>query len=221
MFKYSATLLLLCFLAFNSYASPARRMKSVTTCPDITSNPQFSGGSLGFVKPIKDFDRNKVLNTRWYQVMYADNYGPAPDDCMVIEFNQFCSKDRSVYYFQQGWLEQPNDEGQRDTWINTILFGDWINNIDAEFMLTSFSTASLAVVVDRAKNYDWFIIFYVDTFEDYYFGMEVLSKTPNNQAAKARGLQLIEQYGLKYKVENLHGSQCNYKVISDKMKLFR
>jgi len=207
MLKNTTTLLILYFLAFHSYASPTNTMNSMKD-HSVASSPIL-------VKPIKNFDVNKILNIRWYQILYMDTVPTFPQECTIMEFHQFCCPGRP-FYFQQGWYD-PEAGGQ--LWTNNFLLGEWINNNDAEFMILNVITGNLAVVVDRAWNYDWIILYFVTTYDEDW--MVVLSKTQNNPVARARGLELANKYGLECKLDVPHGRQCNYNAISATFKQYR
>jgi hypothetical protein len=61
-------------------------------------------------------------------------------------------------------------------------------------------------VVDRADDYDW-VIFVTFGIDGNF--MNVLSTTPENTAAKARGIELANQYGF-YVHETIQNSSCAY-----------
>ena len=168
----------------------------------------------------KDFDAKNFLNHRWYAIVFADTVGSGsgPFLCTDFKFSSICSAQcfreatPAAMVMQSIWLDANGLKYGGNDVVKPVKNGPqgaW--HLPASRQPTSFH------VVDRCKDYSW--IAFVAPAESYTY-MFVISRTPQNEAAKAIGFKLAAQYGLEAQVNIQDAKKCDYKALEAELLTF-
>ena len=165
-------------------------------------------------KPVAKFDYNKVAETVWYQILWADTAIWEPTFCCIFWYQRMCPTDSTNYWHLNSYNSNSAQSDPKVGGINgkinpkaqgELRISYWQDNFDADYIL------------EYAEDYSWLIR--ADTYSDATGFIDVVTKTPDGNAyAVARALELAKQYNLTQVHYLTQSKDCDYKGALNKIK---